>query len=387
MAVNDRDILLYLIMKNALLFFCLLFNYAGTAQELIWNGNFETCMDCPCYENSFDYSGWNTPGFGINQSYNACANKKYCTQGVPANKYGYQKAHSGNGYIGLSIYLPDTGAWGKVYQRTDTVFRYIETKLGQALKANTLYQFSAFVSMADSSAYAVSGFSVVFSEDHLMDMEGKKGLFLLGLPSTPVNYSIQKAHACDRVFIDNDTGWVKIFCTYLAKGNEKYLLCNTWPADCPYKKRDIHLSSAKKEFIHYYVDDITLVELADGASADKCRECLCSLKKRKDLHNTSYLLEKKSGGNTIDPGLDEIAGRMVSDTSLTITVGSEDLKSREYISYVAAYLVKKGVKATRIKKKFPSSSTSDGAAESIEPSSEGIEAVPVVITFDGENPG
>jgi hypothetical protein len=162
-----------------------------TAQvNLVPNPSFEDITLCPNNTSQINYAlPWNGPSADV---FNGCDDD---TMAVPANIFGWQKAHDGLGYGGF---------WTATYGNTSGEF--LQIQLLNTLEAGKRYELNFYASFADSSNYssevqAFLGDSVYYA-DSLTD-EPNSLSFTLG---------------SDRFT------WVSLTGVFTALGTENYLI-------------------------------------------------------------------------------------------------------------------------------------------------------------------
>jgi hypothetical protein len=138
-------------------------------------------------------------------TFNACNTG---AQGIPQNAWGYEPAHSGNGYMGIVNYMQNTYAVGE---------------LSQALQANRRYRVSLYVSRSDSCIYACNNFGAYFSDTVLINPNTTGGNPFLIL-THPVNANFHQD-------LKSKEGWTKLDTTFIATGNERWITLGNFLTD------------------------------------------------------------------------------------------------------------------------------------------------------------
>jgi hypothetical protein len=152
-------------MKNILINLSLILAATALrAQNIVPNYSFEQADSCPTGLNNrfYKYSsgciGWGQANNNTTDYYNGCdtaalsVGLQHPRAGVPYNVWGYQKAYDGVAYTGICMY----------YAHSNDYKEYLITTI-PALSVDTVYKVSIAVSLADSSAFAVSGLGAFFS--------------------------------------------------------------------------------------------------------------------------------------------------------------------------------------------------------------------------------
>ena len=122
-----------------------------SAQNLVYNGDFEQFSNCPFSYGQFDsLLFWRNPtgvtGGGSPDYFNTCTGSSGI--GVPYNYWGYQYPRSGQGYCGLNL----------IYYTISNFREYAEGQLTSPLTANSNYVFEMYLNMANASQNATDAF-------------------------------------------------------------------------------------------------------------------------------------------------------------------------------------------------------------------------------------
>jgi OmpA-OmpF porin, OOP family len=234
--------------------FILLFVLAGTphlfSQNLILNADFEKYKYCPP---TFNQGGdnlitdWNQANAGTVDYYNVCSKMV----GVPKNTFGFQNAHSSNGYIGLVTYTPTKRNYRE----------YLQTKLTKPLEANKIYCVEFFISLGDNAMYVSDGIGVYIGKEKL-----KSTL------ETSLNLRPQIKNP-EGNFITTMEDWLLISDVYKAVGGEEYLTLGNFNTDkkTKVKRRTIELPAGTAwEHAYYFIDDVSISQVKTK------EECSCT---------------------------------------------------------------------------------------------------------------
>ncbi len=292
----------------------------------------------------------------------------------PVNKYGEQKAHSGENYAGILVYSPK----GKEARS------YLTTKLKYPMiKGDYCVRF--WVSFADLSKYASANLGLYISKDSIGSETDER-----------LDYQPQIIHSLNRVF-EKQWDWEPICRIYRAEGGEKYITIGNFGdmLSTPNKpvKRPPGFTQAQIRNGYYYIDDIS-VEIGGTPQNCKCEKgnfAFADMNKQeesfasndKDAPKPTFIgsdgtvvgekkVEKKAKETVIvsfDPGknvisaadgkkLDEVAEYLKGNPTSSVEIISHIDKMEAKLSGVSAkrlsavnkYLVTKGVKQDRIKK-------------------------------------
>lgn len=208
-----------------------LLSFISKAQvNLVPNPSFEDTLGCPTTLASlYKTTYWTSPTWGSPDYFNTCNTGN---AGVPNNLFGKQFAFGGNAYIGISIYdLSITSSYRE----------YIQVKLQQTLTSGNKYWVSFYVSLADSNDYAIKEIGAYFS-----DIEVNKSMdtTLSFIPQIQYNASV----------ISDKINWTKISGSFIATGNENYLLIGNF--NRKQTTTAIKVSNSNAAYSYYYMDNI-----------------------------------------------------------------------------------------------------------------------------------
>lgn len=216
------------------------------------NGDFSSATAAPRSFNQIKLSkGWSNANGGTADFYHKNASK--CSnKGVPSNEIGSQDAFKGDGYAGIIVYsndkstdlkssiasmsLTSSDGYGKYSE-------YITTKLNAPLTAGKSYTVTYYVSLAENSGYAVSGFGALLSKDAINQ---KSNAFIM-----------QSSQVTTTDVIDSKTNWTKVTGAFTAKGGEQFLTLGVFNGPKSSKK----VSGGKGVNgirAYYFVDGVSL---------------------------------------------------------------------------------------------------------------------------------
>ena len=233
--------------------------YVHTGQNLVPNPSFEETRACP---KDCDYIGgvvaWNLfPNFSADY-FHRCANvyqtveyrRRFANEeilnfSVPRNLFGYQEAHTGDAYAGISM-----------------CYEALAVKLLRPLLKDSVYKAEFFVSLADSSNVGTRYFGMYISEAPIRIITDNQMLVSSFILDTPP----QIQNPPDRYLTDT-VNWTPITGFYTAKGGEQYITIGGF---YPYhdslvqKIRDDRplakiYRGMEKQLGYYFVDDVSVV--------------------------------------------------------------------------------------------------------------------------------
>ncbi len=223
------------------LFLCLNI-HALFSQNLVLNPSFEDTKLCTDMISSFDHfvKHWSTPTSGSTDLFNSCSNSKVS---IPNNYNGNQSPKSGDKYAGFYLY-------------SDGNYReYIQGKLSELLEEGVSYTFSFYISLAETSDFAIKDISLLFS-DAKLNTYTEKVFSSKQLKKAKIkNYTFHQFN--NSQFYDDTEGWTLLSLKFIAKGNERFFSIGNFNTNSKTKKQ---LVSEKNRFnmAYYYIDSVSL---------------------------------------------------------------------------------------------------------------------------------
>jgi len=221
-------------MKNYCTLLLLLIAGLCRSQNLVPNGNLEQFNSCPTATGQLNKAThWINPSSHPTAAdyFNQCA---AANVNVPNAPWGYQPAHSGAGYGGITLSF-------------DTIsnFReYMEVQLTAPLIAGTSYYFEMYVSLANSCSYTSSSIGAYFSDTMV---------YVNNYLTLPYNPQINNTTGN---FINDTLGWTRISGNFIAQGGEKYLILGNFNND--QQTDSLPTNPIGFNYAYVYVDDVSL---------------------------------------------------------------------------------------------------------------------------------
>jgi len=324
--------------------------YVNVGENLVPNPSFEQTRACP---KDCDYIGgvvaWNLfPNFSADY-FHRCANvfqtaeyrrrfprEEILNFGVPRNMFGYQEAHSGDAYAGISF-----------------CYEALAVRLLRPLVKDSVYKVEFFVSLSDSSNVGTRYFGMYLSQtairttvDSKMSISG----FVLECPP-------QIQNPPDR-FLTDTANWTPITGFYTAKGGEEYIAIGGFypyhdslvvrvrddrPLSKVYRSREPYLG-------YYYVDDVSVVPYSKRWAPELWKKYVLQYIYF-DFDKTDLLPESADE-------LDRLANYLLShpEYNIVITGHTDNFGSEAYnlnlsnnrAKAVANYLTAKGIAPQRV---------------------------------------
>lgn len=188
-----------------LCFILLCFNTIGQV-NLVYNGDFEIYDTCPDDATQVERClGWVKPNNATSDYFNSCAAVGSGASLPTGNFAGYQEAQSGEGYMGLIGY-------SMIYPQNQSPYlwvEYIQGKLIQPLKKDSIYKVSMYVNMGNFSNVANKRIGVYLSQNPISSNN-----------TLPFYYEPQ---ILSTEFITDSINWVLISSYFQASGSEEYI--------------------------------------------------------------------------------------------------------------------------------------------------------------------
>ncbi|MGZ4053662.1 MAG: T9SS type B sorting domain-containing protein [Bacteroidia bacterium] len=188
-------------------------------------------------------SVWFQPNSYFGTVTTACSSELYNTcspfgpVSVPVNNYsGHQIPKSGNAYAGFSLF--NTGA---ISSR-----EYIETSLSSTLHVGKTYCVQFFVSLADTSKYAISNIAAYFSTDSLLYNSSTYA----NIPVAPQIWNDTNDIITDK------NNWSLISGQFIASGGEHFMTIGNFRDNTSTTSQNVGGSYSGA---YYFFDDISVV--------------------------------------------------------------------------------------------------------------------------------
>ncbi len=228
--------------KTILIFLLLLLGIHSKSQNigpnLVQNPSFEQYFSCPSMTGELHkckyWWGFSTEYFNI------CGSTTPINVSVPANAFGFQYAHTGVAYAGVSIY--EGGISDPDYRE------YIKTKLSDTLIVNKRYCTKFYISLTQYSynwiptAYIfLDSVGTLFTKDSIKDTV---------VPLLNNGIKVQNS-----IYNIDTVSWFEISNSFKANGGEKYLTIGNFD-------NIIYWPLGVEGITYIYVDDVSVCECA-----------------------------------------------------------------------------------------------------------------------------
>lgn len=182
-------------------------NHTKAQQNLVLNPSFEDTL-------SYDWSltghntlceYWTEPGIGSSDYYSAIfpnGNTIYSYSCISLENYGCATAFDGLASVGS--YVEHDSNW---------IIEYIQGELSERLEKNSIYCFSAWITLCDSSTSKINNIEVSFSQN-LIDFSGD-------VLEAPLPIQKKFSFSTDEIKTHN---WQKVEYFFIANGEEKFFI-------------------------------------------------------------------------------------------------------------------------------------------------------------------
>lgn len=231
------------------LFIVLTFNCYSQGENFVINGDFELYIEKPITWGEFyKLKNW----ISYTEKKWSAVNYFYSDHGyIPSLKEGgEQMPYSGNGFVGIGLYLNDNIEYGS---------QIIETKLIKPLMKDSIYIISAFVSLADIMNHGIDCIPISLTS---------KSLIKSNIQNITHAEVIKLKGTTD--FLTNKKDWMEVKVEYKAKGEELYLLLggiygNTRVNVSSFKYKKIATDYKIKSFLtrkvtYYFIDKVSIIQ-------------------------------------------------------------------------------------------------------------------------------
>jgi outer membrane protein OmpA-like peptidoglycan-associated protein len=265
---------------------------------------------------------------------------------VPENYMGNQTASTGTNYAGIIAFYGDEAGIGYDAAGYDSYTEYLQVELTQPLVAGQTYNVKLKISLADKSAYAVSGLGIVMSKEKFKVDNNS----FMAIEPDMISMNIA-----------SDKDWATIGGSYTAEGGEQYLVFGAF-SEYMVVEKVIPNTVNNSRKAYYYIDDISVVSGANESEPSKDLSFTNGCFKLKNLNFETY---KSTILPESFPELDALATFLKSYPTLTIYIdgytdktGSEEINAKlsaDRANAVKSYLVNKGVNSDNLLTRWYSS--------------------------------
>ncbi|MEO8588971.1 MAG: gliding motility-associated C-terminal domain-containing protein [Flavobacteriales bacterium] len=229
-------------MKHLLFLPACIIAIAVQAQNLVPNGDLEQYSQCPDYVSQIDRAvGWSRPTQATSDYFNACLGVPF-SESVPDNEFGFEPAHSGNGYAGFFCFYSTS----PITSATDNDHEYVTHALATPLIPGETYSVEFFISLADVSKYAVNDIGALLSIHIPTRDDG------LAITSTPqiMNTAL--------TMLDSKDGWTRIHGCFVADSAFAFITVGNFHVGAATVFEEVPTNYPLTYYSYYYVDDVSV---------------------------------------------------------------------------------------------------------------------------------
>ncbi len=262
-----------------------LLTFSAQGQNLLPNGDFETYTQCPDYVSQIDRAtGWSRPTEGTSDYLNACLGLTWSLN-VPENSFGFQQAHSGDGYAGFYCFYSGS----EITTAPDNDHEYVTHALATPLTPGTQYTIEFFVSLADVSKYAVNDIGALLSTAIPTRSDE---LAITGTPQV-TNTSL--------TMLDDKTGWARIHGCVIADSAYAFITVGNFRNGASTVFAEVPTNNPLIWYSYYYVDDISVMEVPQPVLGPDITTCdAVTLSVIDPIPGATYTWSTGEVGNTFE---------------------------------------------------------------------------------------
>ncbi|MBT8326963.1 MAG: OmpA family protein [Bacteroidia bacterium] len=170
-----------------------------------------------------------------------------------------EHARSGSGFVGFRVFSMKKH------------IEYLQNQLKAPLKKDSVYCFSAYIKLSPGSRFATNAFGFLLTEnpqnintDELLTVKASKSL--------------------ESQVLLFKTRWMKIQCTYKAKGGETWLVLGSFQN---HKNLSLKGLPGPIQECYYYLDDVSLVPIEEES------ECNCNFSDQRDTQQPEMIIDQE----------------------------------------------------------------------------------------------
>ncbi|MBO4614324.1 MAG: OmpA family protein [Bacteroidales bacterium] len=274
-----------------------LFCFIAEAQNLVKNHSFENAWSCPedynGYAVKFPFPDWINPNNGTPDLMHSCSVMR---AGVPENFAGYMYPYDGGAYVGIIL--------REMFDDSLSVYKgvsreYLQTKLTEPLKKNTLYCVKFYYVNAKKSMYSVDALGITLTVEQIKAKNADRILQRPQITNRPGH------------IMDDMDNWTEFCGYYRARGGEQYLtIGNFWDnSTTQYINKHNEYSDSAFFYAYYLIDDVSVFEIE---SEFECG-CLNDLAWSSDWKSDTF--DPATGYNTKKISDNDLASNGNSDSN------------------------------------------------------------------------
>jgi outer membrane protein OmpA-like peptidoglycan-associated protein len=314
--------------------------FAQQTNNLVINGSFEKTdkkvKGWGAYRQADGLSSSNNTTVDL-YSVDACGND----YDVPNNYMGDQGSKEGNNYAGIIAYMADDAGFLKTKPGYRKYSEYIQMSLAEPLVAGKAYVITFSASLAEKSAYAVSGLGVYFTSDKL---DVSNNAFLDVVPHVITTEIVTGME------------WTTFTGTYVANGGERFVTLGCFNRYMEVQKI-VAPNTNNSRKAYYFIDDVSLSPQIVAPPSDDMISVLTGSCYR--LEDLNFETDKAVILATSYDELNSLARFLKTypylvvyvdgHTDKTGTDAHNDKLSEDRAAAVRTYLTDKGISGDRLK--------------------------------------
>lgn len=219
------------------------------SQNLVKNHSFENAWSCPedynGYAVKFPFPDWINPNNGTPDLMHSCSALR---AGVPENFAGYMYPYDGGAYAGIILREMFDDSL-RVYKGVSR--EYLQTKLTEPLKKNSLYCVKFYYVNAKKSMYSVDALGITLTVEQIKAKNADRILQRPQITNRPGH------------IMDNMDEWTEFCGYYRARGGEHYLtIGNFWDnSTTQYVTNKNEYSDSAFFYAYYLIDNVSVFEI------------------------------------------------------------------------------------------------------------------------------
>ena len=227
----------------------MLLSIDAKSQNLVKNHSFENAWSCPedynGYAVKFPFPDWINPNNGTPDLMHSCSALR---AGVPENFAGYMYPYDGGAYAGIILREMFDDSL-RVYKGVSR--EYLQTKLTEPLKKNTLYCVKFYYVNAKKSMYSVDALGITLTVEQIKAKNADRILQRPQITNRPGH------------IMDNMDEWTEFCGYYRARGGENYLtIGNFWDnSTTQYVTNKNEYSDSAFFYAYYLIDNVSVFEI------------------------------------------------------------------------------------------------------------------------------
>jgi hypothetical protein len=226
---------------------------------------------------------------------------------APYASTGFQYPRSGNNYILTSFYCNNCQRW------------YPSSRLKQTLTPNTKYCAKYYVVNTNNTRIAIENYQIYFGDNSL------DTITLCNVPLTYLNPQVTNSSG----IITDTLAWIPITGTFVAVGNEKYVVLGNFKSNSSTNTLIINSPTFQTMSNDVYIDDVSLIEMELPAYAGPDKWFLPGdsvyIGRESDVEIDESCIWYQMTSPTTSISIDTIAGLYVKPVATTTYVVRQQL--------------------------------------------------------------